>query len=98
MRPSWSIGIAPCIAASLFPGAVPTILRINEVAREAEIQKFEADTYAWCKYSNMCKALAKHIILAMDKLYIKAKKPVHLVMTRSWSTNYWSIYSPNMAT
>jgi hypothetical protein len=40
--------------APTFPGAVPTIVGINEAAREAELRKFEADTYAWCKYNNMC--------------------------------------------
>jgi hypothetical protein len=32
--------------APTFPRAVPTIVRINDVAREAELHKFEADTYA----------------------------------------------------
>jgi hypothetical protein len=60
--------------APTFPGAVPTIVGINEVAREAELCKFEADTYAWHKDNNMCKVLQKHIISAVDNVYIKAKK------------------------
>jgi hypothetical protein len=68
-----------------FPSAVPMIVGINEVAREAELCKFEADTYAWCKYNNMCKVLQKQIISAVDNVYIKAKK------TRSSSYNKVSI-------
>jgi hypothetical protein len=41
-------------SAPTFPGAVPTIVGINDVAREAELRKFEADTYTWRKYDNMC--------------------------------------------
>jgi hypothetical protein len=52
----------------------PTITGIDEVAREAELRKFEADTYAWREYDNMGKALRKHIIAAVDDVYIKAKK------------------------
>jgi hypothetical protein len=44
------------------------------MAREAELRKFEADTYAWREYDNMSKALRKHIIAAIDDVYIKAKK------------------------
>jgi hypothetical protein len=36
--------------APMFPGAVPTITGINDVAREAKLQKFEVNTYTWCKY------------------------------------------------
>jgi hypothetical protein len=57
-----------------FPRAVPTIVGISDVAREAELRKFEADTYAWREYDNMCKALRKHIISAVEDVYIKAKK------------------------
>jgi hypothetical protein len=40
-----------------FPGAVPTINSVTEMAREAKLRKFEADTYAWREYDNMSKAL-----------------------------------------
>jgi hypothetical protein len=53
---------------------VPTILGINEVARAGELRKFEANTSTWREYDNMCKALCKHIISAVDNVYIKAKK------------------------
>jgi hypothetical protein len=52
--------------APTFPGPVLTITGINEVAREAKLQKFEADTYTWRKYDNMGKALQKHIIAPVD--------------------------------
>jgi hypothetical protein len=60
--------------APTFPGAVPTITGINDVAREAKLRKFEADTYAWREYDNLGKALQKHIIAAVDDVYNKAKK------------------------
>jgi hypothetical protein len=43
------------------------------VAREAKLRKFEADTYTWHEYDNMSKALCKHIIAAVNNVYIKAK-------------------------
>jgi hypothetical protein len=58
-------GVPQPFTAPTFPGAVPTIVGINDVAREAELCKFEADTYGWQEYDNMCKVLRKHIIAAV---------------------------------
>jgi hypothetical protein len=64
----------PATVHSTFPETVPTINSVNDMAREAELRKFEAGTYAWREYDNMCKALCKHIITAVDNVYIKAKR------------------------
>jgi hypothetical protein len=84
-----------------FPDTVPTILGIDEVDREAQHQKFEANTYAWCEYNNMRKALCKLIIAAMDNVYIKVKKTrasgynmvmVNQLLERTW----WTMTSVSM--
>jgi hypothetical protein len=67
--------------APTFTGAVPTIVGINEVAREAELCKFEADTYAWRKYNNMCYENTSYQLWMMCTS--RPRKQDHLVITRS---------------
>jgi hypothetical protein len=67
-------GALQLFIAPMFPGAIPTTVRAEQVAQEAKLQKFEANTYVWRESDGMSKALQKHIIAAADDVYIKAKK------------------------